>query len=174
MSPHRNRFVAVLAPLLLVAGACGGGAETGDAQAAEDPPAAEPVAFSAAVLGGGDFDASSIAGQDAVLWFWAPWCTSCRAEAPDVLESASEFEGQIEVIGVAGRGEIAAMERFVSDTGTGDLLHIIDEDGAIWSEFDVFSQPAFAFIDDEGQVDVFVGTLGKEALSERMRVLAAT
>jgi len=67
---------------------------------------------------------------------------------------------------------IEAMEGFVSDTGTGGLTHVVDADGSIWSSYEVFAQPAYAFIDDSGSVEVFVGALGEDALVERMNALA--
>lgn len=174
----RVHLVALLAATALVAAACGeDGSDSADAApgGASSPSgaAAEPLEFTAATLSGGDFDAASLEGRDTVLWFWAPWCTTCRAEAPDVVESARELEGSVEVIGVAGRGEVPEMQGFVDDTGTGELQHIVDDDGSIWTGFGVAAQPAFAFVDDSGEVEVFVGALGKEALLERMRELAA-
>lgn len=195
MRPRRARLSAVAVLLALIAAACGGddsspsaepsdagssssespSADSGSADSSSGTDAAVPESldFTAAQLGGGEFDAASIQGQDTVLWFWAPWCTVCRAEAPDVVEAAGELEGSVEVIGVAGRGEVAEMEQFIDDTGTGGLAHVVDDDGSIWSSFDVAAQPAFAFIDDSGEVEVFVGALGREALTERMQTLAA-
>jgi len=86
--------------------------------------------------------------------------------------SSASFAGKVEVVGVAGRGEVAEMEGFVSDTSTGDLTHVVDADGAVWSAYDVFAQPACAFIDDSGSVEVFVGALGEKGLVERMNALA--
>lgn len=107
-----------------------------------------------------------------MLWFWAPWCTVCRGEADDVVAAAAAVDGKVEVIGVAGRGEVPAMEGFVADTGTGGLTHVVDDDGSIWSSCEVFAQPAYAFIDDSGTVEVFVGALGEDALVQRMNALA--
>ena len=176
MRPRRARLSAVAVLLALIAAACGGddsspsaepsdagssssespSADSGSADSSSGTDAAVPESldFTAAQLGGGEFDAASIQGQDTVLWFWAPWCTVCRAEAPDVVEAAE-------------------MEQFIDDTGTGGLAHVVDDDGSIWSSFDVAAQPAFAFIDDSGEVEVFVGALGREALTERMQTLAA-
>ena len=173
MTALRTRaLVIVVAALAVLAAACGDGGSD-DSTAPAEPQLTDTAEFAAATVGGGEFDAASIQGKDTVLWFWAPWCTVCRAEAPDVVEAAAEFDGSIEVIGVAGRGELAEMEPFVADTGTGGLQHMVDDDGAIWSQFGVAAQPAFAFIDDDGEMEVFVGALGREALTERMQALAA-
>ncbi len=176
MASNRIRVLALVIAFAALLAACGGASgDTGSADPAA-PRASEasdrPVQFTAALLGGGELSSASFAGKDTVLWFWAPWCTVCRAEAGDVVAAEDALDGKVEVIGVAGRGEIAEMERFVSDTGTGVLTHVIDEDGSIWTSYKVFGQPAYAFIDDSGTVEVFVGALGEDALIERMTALA--
>ena len=177
MTPHRTRLLPIaVTAVALFATACGGGGGGGGsdaATAATEPLSADQASFTAPQLGGGEFDSESIQGKDTVLWFWAPWCTVCRAEAPDVVEAAAQFDGSVEVIGVAGRGEVPEMEEFLTDTGTGGLNHMVDGDGAIWTQFGVAAQPAFAFISDSGEVEVFVGALGLEALTERMQALAS-
>jgi len=120
------------------------------------------------------FDGATLAAGDSVVWFWAPWCTICRAEAPEVAEIAERYASQVNLIGVPGRGELDAMVEFVDDTGTGSLTHVTDLDGDIWSAFGVYGQPAFAFIDDDGTVEVFIGGLGGDALAERIDELIAT
>ena len=158
--------------LLLTLAACGGGngeGTGGAASSAEAPPAG--VTFKAAKLGGGTLSSTSFKGKDTVLWFWAPWCTVCRGEAPNVTATAAEFKGKIDVIGVAGRGEVPAMADFVSDTDTGSLTHVVDESGTIWSSYGVAAQPSFAFINDDGTVEVVIGALGKAGLTKRMKAL---
>ncbi len=189
--------VSLVAMLLLAA--CGGGGSDGVSaddepsssttvgapSAAEVPAAGEAPAgeidapggsgsFTAAKVGGGEFDSASLVGTDTVLWFWAPWCTTCRGEAPDVAAVAETYEGQVAFVGVAGRGEVPAMEDFVVETGTGGFGHVVDEDGSIWTTFEVLQQPAFAFIDDSGQVDVVGGKLGRDELTERVEQLLAS
>ena len=63
------------------------------------------------------------------------------------------------------------MVDFVDETGVGGFEHLIDADGIIWSELGVFDQPAFAFVDDDGSVEVFVGALGEDGLTERLQAL---
>ncbi len=155
----RRRVLALvlLGAVLLLAGCGGSGPE-----AAPEPrqPAAGPPTFTARTLSGGSFDSRAAFGaRPTVLWFWAPWCTICRAEALEVRRVAQELGGQVSVVGVAGRGEQAAMREFVAQTGTEDLVHVVDSDGTVWSSFGVVAQPAFAFVGADGSVEVFNGAL---------------
>jgi len=164
----------MLPVLAIVAVACGGGGgSSGSGGAAAAGGADSRLEFSAPTLTGGELSGASLKGRDTVLWFWAPWCVICRAEAPSVAAAAEDLADEVTLIGVAGRGEVAEMKAFVEETGTGSLTHIVDRDGKIWSSFGVFAQPAFAFIDDGGDIEVFVGSLGGDALTERMQQLAA-
>ena len=52
--------------------ACGGSDPAADAA----PPGVEieePLAFSAITVDGAQIDVGEFAGQDVLLWFWAPW-----------------------------------------------------------------------------------------------------
>lgn len=76
----------LLALLLLVAGCAGDGGDAGtvatdaagsadsdpqgDADAAAVP---EALRFTATTVDGGTFEGADYAGQDLMLWFWAPW-----------------------------------------------------------------------------------------------------
>lgn len=147
---------------------------TGDSETAGAAAGFGEVFAAATPLDGVPFDGASLDGTDAVVWFWAPWCTICRGEAAEVAEIAERYSGRVQFVGVAGRGELDAMQEFVEDTGTGTLTHLADLDGSIWSAFGVFGQPAYAFIDNSGTVDVFVGGLGGNALVDRIDDLLAT
>ena len=137
---------------------------------------ARAVLAGARTLGGEPVRAETLAGRPVLLWFWAPWCTICRGEAPDVVEVASELADDgsaILVLGVPGRGDEPSMRDFVSDTRTGGLTHVIDADGSIWRHFGVLTQPAFALLDVDGGVHVINGALGARNLrdaAERLEV----
>ncbi|MDY7101329.1 MAG: redoxin domain-containing protein [Actinomycetota bacterium] len=153
-----------------------GDAADGDAGAADDAPdgvANELLAFDGELLSGGSFSGADLSGRDAVLWFWAPWCTICRAEAPDVVEVVEAFEGEVPFIGVASRGPLEDMEAFVEETGTGGFEHLADVDGSIWERFEVVSQPTFAFIDDSGEIEVITASYDAGELTERLEALTA-
>ncbi len=77
---------AALAVALFTA-SCGGGSGSSESSSADgqtptapveeaapdEATADSPLTFTAATVGGGQIDANSLAGQDVVLWFWAPW-----------------------------------------------------------------------------------------------------
>lgn len=134
-----------------------------------------PLEAGVSTLAGPSFDAASVAGEPVILWFWAPWCTICRAEAPDVAEVAAELEASgspVVLLGVPGRGEVPEMADFVNDTGTGGLNHLVDADGSLWRSYGIIAQPAFAFISPGGSVETINGALGADALREAAQRLA--
>ena len=72
-----------------------------------DTKAMPPVSsLELATLTGEKAQINTAAGKKTIVYFFAPWCTVCRAEAPDVTATAADFDGQVQVIGVAGRGEV--------------------------------------------------------------------
>ncbi|WP_017626556.1 redoxin domain-containing protein [Nocardiopsis chromatogenes] len=149
-------------------GGAGGssGGDGGSSGSGGGTPAA--LDFSAPLVGGGEIDGAELEGEPVVLWFWAPWCTICRGEAPSVTEAAERYDGEVEFIGVAGQGEVPEMEEFVESTGTEGLRHIVDEDGSIWSGFEVTIQPSFSFLRDSGTFLTYSGTMTEKDLDERV------
>ena len=151
---QKIRYVTSLAALLLVLSGAG-------AQAATAPTA---YSFSATTLSGTPFKGASLTAKPTVLWFWAPWCTICRAESPDLVSLAKTFKGQINIVGVAGLGKVEEMKAFVSETHTGNFPHLADVNGQVWNHFGVVSQPSFVFISKKGVLYRKVGAIQKSDL----------
>lgn len=168
---------AVLSGAAVALAACGGASNaqqdpalpttttTGQVAAAPTPTMAqsqtpEALAFKASTVDGAAFDAASLSGKPVVFWFWAPWCTVCRAESPDVAKVAAELKGKVTFIGIAGLGSVPDMQAFVFETGTGDFIHLADSDGSLWARFGVVAQPSFVFVTPSGQVQEFTGGSG--------------
>lgn len=177
----RRTLVPALAGLALALSGCAptqdggdggdrrdGGRPTGPSVAAGAPAGGHATLDTPiTTLAGEPFDATTVAEQPVVLWFWAPWCTICRAEAPDVAELATELRAAgspVTLLGVSGRGEVSAMHDFVSETGTQEITHLVDADGSLWRAFGVITQPAFALISADGEVEVVNGALGADGL----------
>jgi thiol-disulfide isomerase/thioredoxin len=183
---------AALAALALMATGCAGSKdEAASTDAGSVAPAASSAAaadrsaqaeaavpaqldFTAPTVDGKKFRGASLAGKDAVLWFWAPWCTVCRGEAPTVQKMTETYGDKVTFVGMPGRGRTAEMRQFVKDTGLSGFPQAIDTKGGLWSGFGVTAQPAFAFIDDSGKIDVVPGTLSEGDLGDRIEALTAS
>lgn len=129
--------------------------------------------FTASTVSGSDFVGADLVGQPVVLWFWAPWCTICRAESPAVAEIAAEFDGRVSFVGIAGRGPREDMAAFVEETGTGGFTQLADVDGSVWLRFGIIVQPSFVFVTPDGEMQVFSGSLGAQELKDAADQLLA-
>ncbi|WP_455361580.1 redoxin family protein [Streptomyces sp. SYSU K21746] len=138
--------------------------ETGTA-GAEVP---EALKFTGTTVDGKPFDGKTLAGKPTVLWFWAPWCPKCRAQASETAKVAADYAGKANVIGVAGLDKNAAMKNFVSETKTGAFPHLSDEAGDVWKRFEVTEQSRYVILDKDGKT-VYEGVLpGGEGLAEKV------
>ncbi|MCY9785249.1 redoxin domain-containing protein [Nocardiopsis sp. EMB25] len=169
-SPRIRPAAAVLAAVLGLSACATTEPETGSGTTNGQEGTQETAfEFETRTLEGEAFEGEELRGEPVVLWFWAPWCVVCRSEAPGVVEAADRFDGQVEFVGVAGRGEVGEMRQFTADTSTDGLRHIVDADGTVWSGFGVASQPAFAFLRPDGTFTTVTGTLAEDDLDEHVR-----
>lgn len=174
-----TRALAAAAAVAIGLTACGSADTASDvatgASTAGSPPltAEHPLSFQSSTTDGDLFVASELEGQDVVLWFWAPWCTICRSEAPEVLAAAEALADDVVLVGVASSGTTKQMQAFVAETGTSAITHVADVPGDVWRQFGIVAQPTFVFIDDDGRTQTFAGALGEAALIDAMRQLAA-
>jgi len=128
------------------------------------------LAFTGTTLGGRPFNAATLAGKPVLLWFWAPWCSVCAAEAPDVLGAQQRHAGKLGVLGVAGLDELDNMQPFVDRTKTGPVTHLGDPTGEIWRRFKVTQQSTYVLLDAAGKV-TFSGVLGGDDLRDKVAEL---
>lgn len=128
--------------------------------------------FSSTTLEGQVVTQADYEGKPTIMWFWAPWCSVCRGEAPTLSKVASELDGSVDVVGVAALGSVDEMKTFVSDTGIENFTQLADPDAEVWSVFGVASQPAFAFISSDGSIEIVQGSIGEEEILERAATLS--
>ncbi|MBA2282046.1 MAG: redoxin domain-containing protein [Acidimicrobiia bacterium] len=184
------RIRSLLAPLLL-AGllACGAdaapsaGGDT-DTDSGSDPvvssadPAveAELLAFTAPTIDGGEVDFAALQGQDLVVWFWAPWCGSCAAEAEGVARVAADLGDQAPFVGIGSQAEVDELAGFVDRFTLTEFPQVADPDGTIWLRFaDDVIRSSFLFIDDTGEMTrTGYGEMDEAQLRERVEQLIAS
>lgn len=185
------RTLRVLLPLLAVTlAACGGtaapestsstdgrgsSAETpaGDTAGADDQAgvSGEPVEldFTATTLAGEPFEGTSLRGAPAVLWFWAPWCPTCRAQIPTVSGLGEQYAGEVAVVGVGGLDTQGAIEEVAGDID--HVTHLVDDEGVVWKHFRVTAQSTYTVIDADGQI-VHEGYLDDDKIEDLVADLA--
>jgi len=133
----------------------------------------ESLRFTARTVDGDSFDAKKLAGKKTVLWFWAPWCSECRREASSLSAVQKATADEVTFVGVASLGPVSDMKAFVTDYKVGGFEHLADVDGKVWRRFDVVRQPAHAFIDDDGSVELVRGEMDRKDLTDRVDALIA-
>ena len=104
----------------------------------------------------------------------ALFAVGCGGAATDTAVSAPEAIAEIT------ENEEQATQSFpplIGDTVLGtqlDTNELDGEDVVVWADLDIFDQPAWAFVNDDGAVDVHVGGLEFEELAERIEALLAS
>ncbi len=137
----------------------------GDDAAGEEPATVEALWWTASTVTDGElFDAADLSGGNVVLWLWAPWCSVCNREAPEVAEALADLPDDVTVIGVAGRDDLGPMRDFIAEHGLEDMTHVVDANGAVWASYGISYQPAWVFIDGAGNTAVAAGALGYDGL----------
>lgn len=192
----RKLLLATLVPLAVLLGACGQDVTTTAEEAAPadsssptgstaDTPASdkspektpgssqqatpELLDFTSTTVDGEAFDGASLAGRPTVLWFWAPWCPTCRGQIPQVEQLASDHAGDLNVIGIGSLDSAEAISEFAGDVE--GVTHLEDVEGELWKRFEVTEQSSFVVLDADGTVTFEAGYGGSEDLDAEVESL---
>lgn len=79
----------------------------------------------------------------------------------------------MEIYGLSGQDSVASSLAFVEDLGVGDIEHLHDDTGEIWQRFGIVTQPAWIFINDDGEIDTKLGALGADGMRQALSNLEA-
>lgn len=90
-------------------------------------------------------------GTPVLAFFWAPFCSTCRSEAPVLEELAQQPPNGLRVVGVGALDDLGAARDFRTDTAVRSFPLLWAEDTDAWSAFGVPAQPYLLMIRD-GQV----------------------
>jgi thiol-disulfide isomerase/thioredoxin len=94
-----------------------------------------------------------LAGEVAVVNFWATWCAPCREEMPTLaaLQEALGDEGVRVATIAVGRNDPAEMERFLDEVGAGALPRWRDARQELARDMGVLGLPVTVILDREGR-----------------------
>jgi thiol-disulfide isomerase/thioredoxin len=146
---------------------------TGCAATAQAPAAApDTLAFTGTTLDGAAFDAKTLEGKPALLWFWAPWCATCAGQASSITDLKAEYGDRLAILGIAGMGKNKEMHEFVSDLDVTGVPNLDDESGVLWKRFGITEQSWFVLIDRSGR-KVHTGWLDDVDLTAQVKSLVA-
>lgn len=104
--------------------------------------------------GTGELDLATLrsTAEPTVLWFWAPWCEVCNAEAPRVAELASSGAGKLRVVAIGGRDDFEQGPAFARTHRLGaPMVLAFDEPMRVWRAFNIPGQPAAVLLDRDGR-----------------------
>ena len=136
----------------------------------EDERASAPE-FSGELLGGGDFEAGSLAGDVAVLNFWGSWCAPCRVETPEFQEVYAEVQDDgVQFLGVNVKDADQLATAFLDSKGI-TFPSLFDPRGEIalaFRDYPANAIPSTVVLDRDGRVAaVYTG----EVLQDDLRTV---
>ena len=135
-----------------------------DAQVGGSVP--ESLDFTGTTVSGASFEGAALAGRPTLLWFWAPWCPTCRGQIPQVERLAADHEGELNVVGIGSLDSAESIAGFADDVD--GITHLEDAEGELWKRFGVTEQSSFVLLDADGSVAFEAGYGGSEELDARV------
>ena len=161
-TPRAALAAALVAALSLLGAACASDDTAGDTSTADeggsDPAPAGSVEAGDILLT--DVVTGSESSLDAVLaneadkpklaWFWAPFCPTCRGEAPELDAFMAENADRVDMVGIGTRDDYGLAQKFQDDTGVVNFPLYWEETGNSWVDNAVAAQPyMILFVDGE-------------------------
>ncbi len=112
--------------------------------------------FRLELLDGGEQQFSDLQGAPVLVNFWATWCTTCRIETPDLIETYEKHkERGLVILSVNQREADAGVRRFVEEFGMSFPV-VMDRRGEVARTWRIGGPnqglPASYFIDSEGVI----------------------
>ncbi len=112
-------------------------------------------------------------GKPLLVWFWAPHCPTCNAEAPGVETFSKEHADELTVIGLGAQDPLDMAKEFVDEHGVKTPQMLYDSTFDSWSHFGVNGQPAAILFDPSGAArEGWFGPFDEQTVLEKARALS--
>lgn len=185
MISARARSLVVVPLAAVVLASCGS-----DAGESAPRPAAAPSSASADTrqqsaprlpdvrvkdLAGGDVNVADLAPSDRPLlvWFWAPHCPSCHAEAPQVESFSRRVASELTVVGLGAQDSEEMARDFVDEHKLRTPRMLYDASSKSWQRLGINGQPAAILFDREGIAQAgWFGPFPEDEVMERVRAMS--
>lgn len=147
-------MVCLLVVMSMFVAACGSG--DGDRVAGAGPPdeATGPIEMVDVATGETESLESALTptdGKPLLVWFWAPFCPTCRGEAPELDQFMADNAQRVDLVGIGTRNDLEQAEDFLADTGVSNFPLLWEDSGRSWTENSVAAQPYTILIDADGE-----------------------
>lgn len=130
--------------------------------------------FSAHDLNGQPVQLRDYAGKPVMLTFWSPDCFACREELPALKAIASDPSANVTLLTIVSKVPAEEVQAFAKAEGLTFPI-IVDEAGAIASDYKITGIPTSYFINPDGNVDHNVIGAGSEgALTSNLTAWLST
>ncbi len=98
------------------------------------------------------FKMSAQKGKPVLIFFGTTWCPGCRAEIPNYKKVYETYAPRgLEVVYINIMEPASKVMRFVKSTGM-PYRALMDEDGAVGTQYNVVGVPTIMLVDKDGQV----------------------
>lgn len=153
-----------------------GGSEAGPAPTVEVAPGdVAPAAFAFAAT---DLDGAPIAGTELyarrplVMSFVVPTCPVCVTEASE-LAAAARRRPDVGFVIVHSGGDAESYRGWIdaADVDGTNVVHVVDDELALWHRFGVTAQPSTVLVAADGTLRTVVGALGESGLDRAAGVV---
>lgn len=161
-------LLTVLAAAALVAGACAsddaatdsaggtdsGSEESGDQTEGSDEGASTGEVVMTDVATGESVELAAALtpeGKPLLAWFWAPFCPTCRGEAPELDAYMADNGERVDLVGIGTRDDLDYAEGFLEDTGVSNFALLWEPSGESWVDNAVAAQPYMILFDADGE-----------------------
>ena len=126
--------------------------------------------FEAPSLSGGTVRLSQFRGEPVLLTFGTTWCPDCVAEAP-VVQALHEEHPELVVLLVDSNESRGTVQDFVDEYGLTYPV-LLDSNGSISRQYQIFAIPTGLFIDAEGVIQAkVVESVTPELLEDKLPLI---
>jgi len=142
----------------------------------EPPPPIKPykaLPFKVESYSGSKTTLADLKGSPTVLNFWASWCLPCVAEMPLLQRLRQEREKDgLKVILVNQKEKRETVKKFMAKHQL-DMTVLLDRDGKMSADYEIFGFPTTFFIDGAGVVRYrYTGEMTVEILDTGLRAIS--